>query len=161
MNKDIVLGAVATGIVVWGVSKAAQSLSEDIQWAFDGIGLRGVGFSDGLSLEVEVRLRITNKTGIDIPIQRFVGVVAWQGKDFVKVNSADYAIIQANNVTVLKYVVPVKVDHIKTIFGSLDAFKKALKPSNWRLRGFAEIRKGVLIQQITIDEPFSISGVKK
>lgn len=155
--RDIIIGASLSAFAGWAVAKLFEKTAQEIQWNFDGIGLDGIGLTDGVSVNIQVRIRIVNNMNIDIPIQRFQAVLTWQGKDFVPVKSVDYAVIKAKETTILRYIVPVKMAHVKAVFGSFEAFKQALRPNNWRMRGFAEIRKGSFIQKVTFDEGFVIA----
>lgn len=164
-GRDIIVAGVALGIA-YTLIQSASNLLNKIAWNFRGIDIDGIGLTDGLSINIGVKLEVDNKTNLSIPIEKFDGSVFFKGQKLTPVRSVNYTEIKANKKTVLRYIVPISKDTIIRIWGktwseAFKNFKDSIKPSNYVLQGEVNFRLGNVLHIYKLNEPFVISGIKK
>lgn len=159
--RNVVIAGALLGIG-YAVYNGSMKLLNKIKWGFKGIDIDGIGLSDGISLNIGVKLSIDNQSDLTIPIEKFEGKVLYKGSELCPVKSAAYTEIKPNQISGLRYIVPLRKETITTIFGNnwLDAyknFKDSIRPSNYVLQGEVSFRLGNVLHIYTLNEPFVIS----
>lgn len=164
-SRDIIVAGVVLSLA-YAVIQGANNLLNKIGWNFRGIDIDGIGLTNGVSINIGVKLEVDNKTNFSIPIEKFEGAVFYKGQELTPVRSAAYTEVKANKKTVLRYIVPISKDTIIRIWGktwteAFKNFKDSIKPSNYVLTGEVNFRLGNVLHIYDLNEPFVISGTKQ